>query len=719
MSINTEHFAVDKLKDALHYCGQVTPEFNTNDREHGFDGHIYVYSSSIKSDETYLGRIPVQIKGQKGTTTGNCISYQVEVEKLKRMYAQEKGLIYFVVRHYPSESETTHCVYYRFLNPTIINEILSGSSAQKKKSITLTLFPQKTDEITEKLIEIISAINGEESSFRFNEEDAKSEEENHKSSRTLDLYRAQSKAVRFIGRGEEIKLLEGFVKCNDGFLWWGISGPGGSGKTRLSLEFIENHLPPEQQWITHFLQNESDFDESRPDSVFQKIGDEAVACFVFVVIDYAEQHIRLLSKWLGEWSTNAEIKRLRVLLLGRSTDDGKYVPISWEESLKASRGGYKLSSFRYDKIHRLKSMDDGEVLELIDDFSKKIKESDENVRNLSEEQKETIIKKLHTQSVPNNESVRPLFAMLLTDIIMHGGSDEVSGTQAALDYIVCREEAKVRDWVTDHNNDNSYPVLSDSLLDFWHVATTIGPNGDPPLGKMKSLCHAYWDDITSGANQLHLCTPEEILWHTGLLSGQNVQAMRPDLLGEYAILRWLFMNSIPYSHSIQTYFTSIINEPQSIAFFFRRLFFDYITMIDTDAEIKEKILLPNINIEELSEGQIQALAIIWDKLHDCLYTTRKCMDIVDWLVEKLEKLCERLQNSKLKARIIENLGDRALFASAENAIDYYKSASVIVFDLTDISPSEKDNWLKLIDDKFSKALYQEGQPESANLYSRR
>lgn len=717
MDINIEQFAVDKLKQAFDCCGQVTPEFNTNDREHGFDGHIYVYRSSIKSDQTYLGRIPVQIKGQKGTTTTRSISYQVEVEKLKRLYMPEKGLIYFVVRYYPSESETTHYVYYKFLNPTVIQKILSGSSANKKKSITLTQFPKDSFEITEKLIEIISAINGKESSFRFNEVDAKAEEENHKSSRTLDLYRAQSKAVRFIGRGEEIKLLEGFAKCNDGFLWWGISGPGGSGKTRLSLEFIENYLPPEQQWITHFLQNESDFDESRSDSVFRKIGDEAVASFVFVVIDYAEQHIRLLSKWLGEWSANAEIKRLRVLLLGRSTDEGKCVPISWEESLKASRRGYKLDSFRYEKIHRLKSMDDKEVLELIDDFSKRIKESDENVSILSEKQKETIIEELRAQSAPNNEMLRPLFAMLLTDIKMHGEYDKVSGMQAALDYIVCREEAKVRDWVTDYNNNNPYPVLSDSLLDFWHVATTVGSNGDPPLEKMKSLCHEYWNAITSGANQLHLCTPEEILWHTGLLSGQNVQAMRPDLLGEYAILRWLFMNSIPYSHGIQTYLASIINEPQSIAFFFRRLFFDYITVIDTDPEIKESLLLPSINVEELNEGQIQALAIIWDKLQDCLYTTRKCMNIVDWLLEKLDKLCERLQNSKLKARIIENLGDRALYASAENAIDYYKSASDIVFNLTDISRIEKDTWLKSIDEKFSKALYQEGQPESAIIFS--
>lgn len=719
MEINIEQFAVNKVKQAFDYCGQVNPEFNTNDREHGFDGHIYIYRSSIRSDTTFLGRIPVQIKGQKGTTTGKSISYQVDVEKLKRLYMPEKGVIYFVVRYYPSESETAHCVYYKFLNPTIINEILSGSSAKKKKSITLTLFPQKTDEITEKLIEILSAINGEESIYQLNEVDAKDEEENHKSNRTLDLYRAQSKAIRFIGRGEEIKLLKGFVECNIDFLWWGISGPGGSGKTRLSLEFIENHLPPEQQWITHFLQNESDFDENGPDSVFRKIGDEAVASRVFVVIDYAEQHIRLLSKWLGEWATNTGIKRLRVLLLGRSTDEDKCVPISWEESLKNSRGGYRFANFRYEKIHRLKSMDDKEVLELIDDFSKKIEESGEKVRILSIEQKETIIEGLRAQSAPNNEMLRPLFAMLLTDIKMHGEHDEVSGMQAALDYIVCREEAKVRDWVTDYNNNNPYPVLSDSLLDFWHVATTVGSNGDPPLEKMKSLCHVYWDAITSGANQLHLRMPEDLLWSTGLLSGQNVQAMRPDLLGEYSILRWLFINHIPYSDGIQAYFTSIIKEPQSIAFFFRRLFFDYITMIDTDVETKEKILLPNINIEELNEEQIQALAIIWDELHECLHTTGKCMDIVDWLVEKLDKLCERLQNSKLKARIIDNLGDRALRASAENAIDYYKSASDIVFNLTDISPSEKENWLKLIDEKLSKAFYQEGQTESAKIFSNR
>ena len=55
-----------------------------------------------------------------------------------------------------------------------------------------------------------------------------------------DVLLATSRGIGFVGRENELNQLQKFLDDPAPFAWWAVSAPGGAGKTRLLLHFIEN-----------------------------------------------------------------------------------------------------------------------------------------------------------------------------------------------------------------------------------------------------------------------------------------------------------------------------------------------------------------------------------------------------------------------------------------------------------------------------------------------
>lgn len=122
------------------------------------------------------------------------------------------------------------------------------------------------------------------------------------------LLRAETAAIKFMGRDEELARLSAWLELDSRFLTRLVIGPGGIGKTRLALELCLQ--AKKAGWYTTFV----DFDAAITD---YKINGSIPALFV---LDYAETRPSDISRLIALLSTSS-IARTRLLLLARSDGD--------------------------------------------------------------------------------------------------------------------------------------------------------------------------------------------------------------------------------------------------------------------------------------------------------------------------------------------------------------------------------------------------------------
>lgn len=59
-----EKIAVSKLNSPIARCELLRPEISENDKTPSFDGYIELYSKPGNKKSDFLGKCPVQVKGQ-------------------------------------------------------------------------------------------------------------------------------------------------------------------------------------------------------------------------------------------------------------------------------------------------------------------------------------------------------------------------------------------------------------------------------------------------------------------------------------------------------------------------------------------------------------------------------------------------------------------------------------------------------------------------------
>lgn len=172
----------------------------------------------------------------------------------------------------------------------------------------------------------------------------------------LAEYHFMQERIPFCGREEELSELDKFLNDDRQNLWWVISGQAGSGKSRLTLEFLKrlNH-----DWFGFFLNKnatEADCEKFIP---FRN---------TVVVIDYIvgnEGRIGRAVECLYRIFSRSVYSRykLRILFIERETSDG---PESWidkiEQSLKNinENAAARFSSCEYSPDSSLDNADGGD-----------------------------------------------------------------------------------------------------------------------------------------------------------------------------------------------------------------------------------------------------------------------------------------------------------------------------------------------------------------------
>lgn len=144
--MDLETLGTSSVKNLIAKTSRLKSFINERDTEPLFDGAIYVFSNNRKNNESYEGRIPVQVKAKisKNFLHGSA-KYRVSKDMLNA-YLKEGGIAFFLVL-VSSDGESCE-VFYNNLLPFKINRILT---TLKRNSIQLQFqrFPTNVEEIVD------------------------------------------------------------------------------------------------------------------------------------------------------------------------------------------------------------------------------------------------------------------------------------------------------------------------------------------------------------------------------------------------------------------------------------------------------------------------------------------------------------------------------------------------------------------------------------------
>jgi hypothetical protein len=165
-----------------------------------------------------------------------------------------------------------------------------------------------------------------------------------KSIRTdIDILNPAFQAVPLIGRDRDLKFLHNWLTAEKRIAVTAIIGSGGSGKTRLSLEFLQQ-LPP--NWQAGFLTSE----EARRLVSQENLSEWSWQRPTLVIADYAASFSETLSRWFSALSDHpVPTHPLRILLLERHGD----INSGWYQSLAdATWHGQKVRELFWPAVPR-------------------------------------------------------------------------------------------------------------------------------------------------------------------------------------------------------------------------------------------------------------------------------------------------------------------------------------------------------------------------------
>lgn len=152
MGMDIEKLATSAIEDAIAKTDYITPYVNSRDKEPCWDGYFYAYTDTSKKNEFYIGKVPVQVKGQKCKEfAGNEHKYLVRVTDLKN-FRIEGGTIYFVVQINDSGDKK---IFYNALLPFELNKMLSEAGRKNKITVKMYEFPQDKNEITNIILNFV------------------------------------------------------------------------------------------------------------------------------------------------------------------------------------------------------------------------------------------------------------------------------------------------------------------------------------------------------------------------------------------------------------------------------------------------------------------------------------------------------------------------------------------------------------------------------------
>lgn len=342
----------------------------------------------------------------------------------------------------------------------------------------------------------------------------------------------KSRMSAFSGRETELQDLLDFVTTDPGlpFRWWALTGPGGSGKSRLALE-LRDRVAELEGWDCHVL-TQTDYDD------LSRALENRPRC-TLLVADYVQAHARELGRAMQGLLDQPRSAPLRLLLVERSgkAPDADAAGFDWVVQLYEDvhdKSKLKRRCYR-DSFLELDPLDDAPLMQVMRSFAEKQREQGKAHALPEDSDCQMLLDKLD-EIDPGLR--RPLYALFLTDAWMDGQDVTHWDREQAMDEILDREarllDERIRQ-VTGQSRANR--TLLAACLDLQRFATARIGYAEP--GELPSRCPAQYKLIAQAAEQAGLEAPADFLQSVGLADAARLRPLEPDLLGEYFVLRWL------------------------------------------------------------------------------------------------------------------------------------------------------------------------------------
>lgn len=144
--MDVETLAVNEITSMIARCPGLSPLIATNDKTPFTDGHIDIYHGLNRSNDEWVGRVSVQVKGRTTPANGKLPkSYPISRTDLQA-FQSDSGVLYFVV-FVDGDTGEGH-PFYVLLSPFYIERILQRAAPTTKRiSVPLRGFPTNPGEI--------------------------------------------------------------------------------------------------------------------------------------------------------------------------------------------------------------------------------------------------------------------------------------------------------------------------------------------------------------------------------------------------------------------------------------------------------------------------------------------------------------------------------------------------------------------------------------------
>ena len=306
--------------------------------------------------------------------------------------------------------------------------------------------------------------------------------------KSIDLserFSPKAEIVPFAGRANELQALNTFLgDALIAFRWWAITGPGGSGKSRLAYEF-QKQLPPD--WAVHYLDSGDYADLSL---LTKKLTQKTL-----LIADYVQENAKAIGKWMEQINERNRSLPIRVLLVERefSTNENNwgwarqlYADVRYEQRLKSA-------CCRRDFLV-LSPLGDHDLLDIIGNYALALGQDSEYAdRMLPDTVKRLLLQKL--KSI-DPQLHRPLYALFLTDAFVTGNNPEQWERNDILEYVTEREQKRLKFNLQQTLGWRDEKLYS-ACLYLYSMATVLQ---DVSWEELQLLCPDTWDIIQRKAD---------------------------------------------------------------------------------------------------------------------------------------------------------------------------------------------------------------------------
>jgi len=373
-----------------------------------------------------------------------------------------------------------------------------------------------------------------------------------------------SNTVGFFGRKKEWGELVEFCNRSEKLLWWAITGQGGSGKSRLSYEFLNSLADKKAEqvsdsWITRNIRW----------PVFYKwfsspncIGFGSIESNMIFVVDYVHAFERQIGEWVSFIEQNMGLYsgKIRIILVERipqiiNTNTDQISDPDW---FRFYSDGVCDSRLLWELCHRrifldLKSLDEYAAYSIIEDYAYR------NGVTIMRQIIEALIK--HTKEV-NNNKISPLYLLFITDAWINYKDILKWDRDKILEYFAIKEERRIRDCFSLSSEPNKKAI---AIL---YMIATI--TEELKLEDIRLFLDAEMLMVT-GVSETELMTE---LYNNPYTSKGYLYGIEPDLVGEYYVLYSIEQHD--RDHSILKLFDFLVKQyPESAIRFILRFSSDF------------------------------------------------------------------------------------------------------------------------------------------------